>query len=573
MPTSSATATAAPLPAPAAPAAPAPPTFDASFARRFAWLCGLTPLAVLAWDTYRGQLGVNAVNYAIRTTGLLGLVCLVASLAITPLRRLTGAATLVAARRPLGLLGFGYIALHFAIFFWFDRDRSVGSTIDEVFERRYLQVGMGALLAMVPLAITSTDRMISRLGPRRWKALHRLAYAAAIGGVVHYYLLVKADTRQPRAFAVVLGGLLLLRMVGHYLDLRAKARRASATAAAATTPAPGKAWRGTLKVARVFDESPDVRTFRLVAPDGGPPPFTHRPGQYLTLELTIDGQRVFRSYTIASSPTRAGAIEITVKRQDGGRGGSRHVHATLVEGALVSVRGPHGDFVFDGAGADHVVLIAGGVGITPVMAMLRSLTDRAWPGRIDLLYGVRTARDVVFAEELAYLEARFPTLHVTRVASSPDVAPAWPGARGHIDRAILAAVPGLATAPIYMCGPAPMMAAVTTALVGLGVPAAAIHTEAFAAGAPPLVDAVGGDVAFARSGKRASGLTVLDAAEACGVDLPSECRAGICGQCKTKVVRGEVRMGAVSALSARERTDGYILACQAHPVSEIVVDA
>ncbi len=560
------------MPTPATPAATAPPTFDAGFARRFAWLCGLTPLAVLAWDAYRGQLGVNAVSYAIHTTGLLGLVCLVASLAITPLRRLTGAATLVAARRPLGLLAFGYVALHLAIFFWFDRDRSVGATIDEVLERRYLQVGMGALLAMVPLAITSTDRMISRLGPRRWKALHRLAYAAAIGGVVHYYLLVKADTRPPRAFAVVLGGLLLLRVVGHYLDLRAKARRAGAPATTAATTA-GKPWRGTLKVARVFDESPDVRTFRLVAPDGGPPPFTHRPGQHLTLELTIAGQRVFRSYTIASSPTRAGAIELTVKRQDGGRGGSRHVHATLVEGALVSVRGPHGDFVFDGAGADHVVLIAGGVGITPVMAMLRSLTDRAWPGRIDLLYGVRTDQDVVFADELAYLEARFPTLHVTRVASSPDVGPAWTGARGHIDRAILAAVPGLATAPVFLCGPAPMMAAVTAALRELGVPAAAIHTEAFVAAAAPPVDAVGGEVAFARSGKRASGLTVLDAAEACGVDLPSECRAGICGQCKTRLVRGEVRMGAVSALSARERTDGYILACQAHPVSEIVVDA
>lgn len=558
----------------AAPAAAAPttdgPVFDARFTRWFAWLCGLTPLAVLAWDAERGQLGVNAINYAIRTTGLLGLVALVAALAITPLRRLTGAATLVAARRPLGLLGFGYIALHVAIFFWFDRDASLGSTLDEVIERRYLQVGMGALLAMVPLAITSTDRMVQRLGPRRWKALHRLAYPIAIAGVVHYYLLVKADTRQPRMFAIVVGGLLLMRVAGHYLDLRARARRAAAPTA---TRAPDGPWRGTLAVARVFPESPDVRTFRLVAADGGPLPFTHRPGQYLTLELTIAGRRVFRSYTIASPPTRTGALEISVKRQDGGRGGSAHVHATLVEGAQVIAHGPFGDFVFDGAGADRVVLIAGGVGITPVMAMLRALTDRGWPGRIDLVYGVRTPRDLVFADELAYLEARFPTLHVTRVASSAADDDAWPGARGHIDRAILAAVPGLATAPIYLCGPAPMMAAVTTALVELGVPAAAIHTEAFAAGAAPPVATGGGAVAFARSGKRGSGLTVLAAAEACGVDVPSECRAGICGQCKTKVVRGEVAMGPVSALTARERQDGYILACQAHPVSEIVVDA
>ena len=570
MPTSSAIATAAATPGP--PAAPAPPIFDATFARRFAWTCALAPLAMLGWDAAHGQLGVNAVNYAIRTTGLLGLVCLVASLAITPLRRLTGAATLIAARRPLGLLGFGYIALHVAIYVWFDRDRSLTSTFDEVVSRTYLQIGAGALLAMVPLAITSTDRMVARLGPRRWKRVHRLAYLVAIAGVTHYYLLVKADTRQPRAFAVVLGGLLLLRVVGHYLDLRARAHRP--LAAAAPARAAGAPWRGTLRVARVFDETHDVRTFRLVPPDGGPLPFTHRAGQHLTLELTVDGAPLYRSYTIASAPTRTGAIEITVKRQDAGRGGSRAVHAALVEGAEVRVRGPHGRFHFEGDGADHVVLIAGGVGITPVMAMLRTLTDRAWPGRIDLLYGVRGAADVVFDAELAYLAARFPNLHVRVFASAADLPATWTRGRGHVDRAALAEVPGLTAAPVYLCGPEPMMAAVTAALGDLGVPADRIHTEAFvAAAAPPPVDAVAGEVAFARSGKRAAGLTVLDAAEACGVDLPFECRSGICGQCKTRVVRGDVALAAGGPLSARERAEGLILACQARPVGAVVVDA
>ncbi|MBK9031450.1 MAG: ferric reductase-like transmembrane domain-containing protein [Myxococcales bacterium] len=543
--------------------------FDASFARRFAWACGLAPLVVLAWDAYRGQLGVNAVNYAIRTTGMLGLVCLVAALAITPARRLTGAATLIAARRPLGLLGFGYIALHFAIFFWFDRDASLASTAEEVLERRYLQIGFGALVAMVPLAVTSTDRMIARLGPRRWKALHRLTYAIVVAGVAHFYLLVKADVARPRAFAVVVGGLLLLRVAAHYLELRARAARPAAVAAPTAAPRP---WRGALRVARVFDEAPAVRTFRLVAPDGGPLPFTHAPGQYLTLELTVDGAPLYRSYTIASAPTRTGALEITVKRARDGHG-SAHVHATLREGAEVTVRGPHGRFVFDGAGADRVLLIAGGVGITPIMAMARALTDRAWPGRIDLIVAVHAPADVIFADELRYLAGRFPNLHLCITASAPD--DAWPGARGRITPALLTEhVPDLAAAPVYLCGPEPMMDAVTAMLRALGTPAAAIHTEAFvAAAAPPPIDAGPGEVRFERAGKRGTGLTVLDAALACGVELPYECRSGICGQCKTRVVRGDVVLGPVEALTADERARGYILACQARPAGEVVVDA
>ena len=170
---------------------------DARFAKRLVTVCGLVPAALLVWDAYHDQLGVNHVNFAIRTTGLVGLVLLVLSLVITPLRRLTGWNLLIAIRRNLGVLGCLYLSIHFIIFFWLDRQASVASTLNEIAMRRYLWFGTSSLALMLPLTLTSTDGMVSWLGATRWKALHRLAYLIAIGAVVHYYLLVKSDVRQP----------------------------------------------------------------------------------------------------------------------------------------------------------------------------------------------------------------------------------------------------------------------------------------------------------------------------------------------------------------------------------------
>ena len=141
-------------------------------------------------------------------------------LAVTPLRKLLAAPTLIAARRNLGLLGFGYIALHFLVYFWWDREGSVGSTVDEIALRRYLWFGFGALVLMLPLAITSTDAMVARLGAKRWKLLHRLIYVIVPAGVLHFYILVKADTSRPKLFAWVVGGLLGFRLRGRRGPLR-----------------------------------------------------------------------------------------------------------------------------------------------------------------------------------------------------------------------------------------------------------------------------------------------------------------------------------------------------------------
>src|SRR3569623_3320307 len=146
---------------------------------------------------------------------------------------------------------------------------------------------------MVPLAITSTNAMQLRLGARRWKALHRTIYVVASLGALHYYMLVMSDTRQPLAFAAVLGLLLGYRLVWSALDRR----RPPAAVAATSRP---RFCAGELRVAAIFDETPDVRTFRLMRPDGQPLPFEHAPGQYLNVALMVDGKRVNRSYSHAS---------------------------------------------------------------------------------------------------------------------------------------------------------------------------------------------------------------------------------------------------------------------------------
>jgi ferredoxin-NADP reductase/DMSO/TMAO reductase YedYZ heme-binding membrane subunit len=546
---------------------------DGRFAKWLVIVNGLIPFGLLVYDAFKGQLGVNEVNFAIRTTGLVGLVLLVLSLVITPLRKLTGWSQLISVRRNLGVLGFFYIALHFTIFFWWDRDHDVGSTISEIIERTYLWFGFGALVLMIPLAITSTDGMVSRLGAKRWKMLHRLTYPAIFAGAIHYLLLVKSDLRQPTAFLYTLGALMLARVVMHHFDVRGQLAMANdkLKTAKATGSKVKKFWKGELQIARIFQETPDVKTFRFVSTDGGPLPFEHIAGQYINLHLTIDGKRVNRSYTIASSPTRSAYCEISVKKA---AFGSKWLHENWKEGERVKVSAPAGKFYFAGHESERVVLVAGGIGITPMMSVVRSLTDRGWRGDMYLLFSVRKDSDVVFKDELSYLQARFPNLKVKVTVGN------------RITKEMIAEhVPRLKNGPVMLCGPDPMMTAMRQLFVEIGVPDAEIHQEAFIStppmepGAPePEVElpvGVAANIEFSKSGKTAESteLTVLEAAEECGVTIPYECRSGICGQCKTKLVSGKVAMEVQDALTPVDRARGLILACQARAAKDIVIDA
>lgn len=186
---------------------------DLRFARLILLVNAAVPLALLGWDAWHHRLGANPVNFAILTTGLMALIFLMLTLLVTPLRKISGWNWIIFSRRTLGLYAFFYACLHFLIFFIFDRSFSVTGTLSEMVKRKYLIVGGTALLVMVPLAVTSTNAMIKRLGGKRWRALHRLAYVAAIAATIHYYMQVKADVRQPLVFAAVLAVLLGYRVV------------------------------------------------------------------------------------------------------------------------------------------------------------------------------------------------------------------------------------------------------------------------------------------------------------------------------------------------------------------------
>jgi glycine betaine catabolism B len=571
---------------------------NSQYFKLLVWINGAVPGLVLAWDAWHGQLGANSVNDAIHVTGLLALVMLSLSLCVTPLRRLTNWPQLIVVRRALGLWGFIYACIHLALYIGLDRGMNLDSAFEEIVKRRYLQVGIVAILLMAPLAITSNDAMLRRIGGKRWKLLHRLAYVVIVLGVLHYYLLVKSDVRQPLAFAGAVGLLFGSRVVWRYRDSRHlpksnTAQRATPVAPLALTAATAKRaiWKGELQVARIFVETPEVRTFRLVPVGGGPLPFDYSPGQFLTLEQQIDGRRVTRCYTIASSPSRTRYCEISVKREPLGAS-SRHLHDQVREGDRLRIRAAAGKFTFAGAEAPRIVLIAGGVGITPLMSIARFLTDACWTGQIDFIVAARTRVHLIFHDELQWLAQRFPNFRHHIVLSSGADDPQWSGLCSRLSKELIAQLIDDLRAPLfYVCGPNPMMATVTELLTGLGVEPARIRTEAFvSAAARDSADAQVNEspaeaaslqpesavVHFSRSAKSSTlspDTTVLEAAEEIGLELPYECRSGICGQCKVRLTSGRVTMDVEDALTPSEKKTGFILACQSHALDDLVVEA
>ncbi len=173
-------------------------------------LC-LVPLARLVWLALNDGLGANPIEFVTRSTGTWTLVALLVTLAVTPLRRLTGRAEPLRYRRMLGLFAFFYASLHFLTYLWWDQFFDWAAIARDLLKRPFITAGFTAFVLMVPLALTSTDAMMRRLG-RHWRSLHRLVYAIAVAGVVHYIWLVKRDLTQPMGFALALALLLALRL-------------------------------------------------------------------------------------------------------------------------------------------------------------------------------------------------------------------------------------------------------------------------------------------------------------------------------------------------------------------------
>jgi sulfoxide reductase heme-binding subunit YedZ len=178
-------------------------------------LC-LGPLLWAGWRAWNQDLTANPVEYLTHFSGDWTIRLLVTTLAVTPLRKVLGLPELIRFRRMIGLFAFFYGCLHFLVFLWLDKDFEVREMLKDVSKRPFITAGFAAFVPMVPLALTSTAGWIRRLGGRRWQLLHRLVYFSAIAAVVHYYWLVKSDTRLPVMYGSLVGMLLVYRAVESY---------------------------------------------------------------------------------------------------------------------------------------------------------------------------------------------------------------------------------------------------------------------------------------------------------------------------------------------------------------------
>jgi sulfoxide reductase heme-binding subunit YedZ len=189
---------------------------DTRFSKLVLFVNALVPLALLLWDAYNKIVGANPLEFVTRTTGMLTLVFLFLTLSVTPARKITGLNWLVKIRSMHALFAFFYVSLHLLTYIWFDRFFNFRSMVSDIAQRPFIAVGMAAFFLMLPLAITSTNKMVKRLGGKRWGRLHRLAYLAGTAGVIHFWMLVKSDTRLPLTFGFILLLLLVHRLFIKY---------------------------------------------------------------------------------------------------------------------------------------------------------------------------------------------------------------------------------------------------------------------------------------------------------------------------------------------------------------------
>lgn len=335
-----------------------------------------------------------------------------------------------------------------------------------------------------------------------------------------------------------------------------------------------------LRVREVVRETEHAVSLRFEHPASGPVVFL--PGQYFTVTVSIEGKKVRRSYSI-SSALGDDHMALTIKRIGDGIVSS-HINTQIKAGDVLQVVGPHGSFTVDPHATDahELVLIAGGSGITPMMSITETLLRSERPGLITLIYGNRSTADVIFGQRLEALAAKHPErFRIRQVLQAPPSE--WAGATGMLDEAVLAAeVRAVAASPnaeYYICGPTPMLEAAQSVLARASINPKRIFVEKFATPPEKTVDGAATHQLTIRGGEELfgaievpAGRTLLDAGLDADMPLPFSCTAGQCGDCRVKMLSGTVVMNEPNCLGKKNRDNGYILTCQSHPTSDVVVD-
>ena len=354
----------------------------------------------------------------------------------------------------------------------------------------------------------------------------------------------------------------------------------------------------TLVCRQVQDITSDVKTFLFESEE--PALFQHQPGQFVTLQLQIDGRPVSRCYTISSPPTRPRLLGITVKRQPGGLVSNR-LHDTMTPGQRIAAEGPFGVFTNARHQSAKYLFLSGGSGITPVMSMTRTLYDLGSDADVVFVHSARTPADIIFRRELEVMASTVPTMRVAHICERDAPRESWGGLRGFLSAEMLRLlVPDLAERVVFCCGPTPYMTAVRQMLAEAHLDMQNYHEETFVfedlsvkeftesaapapAPVPGLVPATSVEsltrtysVEFARSGRTftcAEDENVLDAAYAAGLGPPSSCGQGMCGTCKTTLLSGTVDMQHNGGIRPREIAQNKVLICCSKPTSDLTIDA
>jgi ferredoxin-NADP reductase/pSer/pThr/pTyr-binding forkhead associated (FHA) protein len=339
-----------------------------------------------------------------------------------------------------------------------------------------------------------------------------------------------------------------------------------------------------LKVADIIEETHDCKTFRLVGQE--PLLFSYKPGQFVTFILKINGQEVKRSYSMSSSPSRPHLLEVTVKRVPGGLVSNWFCdHVKL--GDVLTVKGPTGKFTCFNYPSNKLLFLSAGCGITPILSMSRWIADTASNVNVKLLASFKSPPDIIFRKEFEMLSARSRSFHVgITVTSGWHGTEFWTGFTGRVNEQMLNMfAPDIHERDIFLCGPEPFANNLKKLLRDIDYDMSRFHTESYGSGRSAQES---GDVAkslqlkgplhkvtFTKSGKTVDTdehVTLLDLAEAHGIEIDYSCRSGTCGECEVKC-KGNVNVSPFCEIDAKTRNAGFIYACCSTALSDLELDS
>jgi glycine betaine catabolism B len=317
----------------------------------------------------------------------------------------------------------------------------------------------------------------------------------------------------------------------------------------------------------VRHETPTIKTFRFQADDREAARYDA--GQAVTLSLEIEGETLYRTFSLSSAPSPDGVVEMTIKAHPAGRA-TQWLHRNVQLGSVLLGRSPRGRFTLARRTGEKLAFVSGGSGATPLMAMLRHLAATEASADIAWFHAARSPDEILFGPELARLQEAMPNLAISIVVSRP--APGWFGLRGRLTRRLMSvAIPDLARRDVFCCGPAAFMNDAKLIHAAEGGGKGAFHMEAFGPVTMAAPPAPTGDEDAQAAGHRlrvgerilqvGGDETVLQASLRQGVIIPCGCGQGLCGTCRVTKVSGDIEMHHQGGLAPEEEQSGYILAC------------